>query len=109
YSMVPNNSILWDPANKAFVQWRNGVLTTLPINSIAVPMGAWSSLEEYSTGAIVEHEGYLFISNIDANEDNEPDHSTPGSSAEWTWLPLPTGPGEIFAVAFGTNDRPYPG
>lgn len=109
FALVPNNSIFWDPLLKRFSQWRNGVLSALPINSIGTPMGAWSSLTEYATGAIVEHGGYLFISNIDENEDNEPDDATPGSSAEWTWLALPAGPGEIYALAFGTNDRPYPG
>jgi hypothetical protein len=58
-----------------------------------VPKGAWSSVATYSTGDLVEHEGYAFLSNIDANVDNEPDAATPGSTSEWTYFSVVTGGG----------------
>lgn len=58
-----------------------------------VPKGAWSSVATYSTGDLVEHEGYAFLSNIDANVDNEPDAATPGSTSEWTYFSIVTGGG----------------
>ena len=51
--------------------------------TLAVPKSDWSSETEYNTGDYVFHEGYIFISLVDENTDNEPDHETPGSSTEW--------------------------
>ncbi|MGE0022749.1 MAG: DUF2793 domain-containing protein [Hyphomicrobium sp.] len=51
-----------------------------------VPKGAWSSVSTYVVGDLVEHEGLAFLSNVDANIDNEPDAETPGSTAEWTYF-----------------------
>lgn len=61
--------------------------------SSLVPKGAWSALSSYSTGDLVEHDGYAFLSNIDSNIGNEPDATTPGSTAEWTYFSLGTGGG----------------
>lgn len=58
-----------------------------------VPKGAWSSVATYTTGDLVEHEGYAFLSNIDDNLDNEPDAETPGSTSEWTYFAVVTGGG----------------
>jgi hypothetical protein len=58
-----------------------------------VPKGAWSALTSYATGDLVEHEGYAFLSNVDANVDNEPDADTPGSTGEWTYFSVLTGGG----------------
>jgi len=58
-----------------------------------VPKGAWDSVTTYTTGDLVEHEGYVFLSNINDNLDNEPDAVTPGSSSEWTYFSVVTGGG----------------
>jgi hypothetical protein len=58
-----------------------------------VPKGAWSSATTYSTGDLVEHEGYAFLSNIDDNLDNEPDADTPGSTGAWTYFAVVVGGG----------------
>lgn len=58
-----------------------------------VPKGAWSTLTTYATGDLVEHEGSVFISNIDANVGHEPDAATPASTTEWTYFAIVTGGG----------------
>jgi hypothetical protein len=61
--------------------------------SSLVPKGAWSALSSYSTGDLVEHDGYAFLSNVGGNIGNEPDATTPGSTAEWTYFSLGSGGG----------------
>lgn len=58
-----------------------------------VPKGAWSNVSTYATGDLVEHDGYAFLSNIDANTGNEPDGATPASTSEWTYFSVMTGGG----------------
>lgn len=75
-----------------------------------MPKGLWDAGTTYSASDMVEHGGHIFLSNEGSNTNNEPVISPdPASDAHWTWVPMPPGPGEIFALAFGTNDRPYPG
>jgi hypothetical protein len=56
-----------------------------------VPRGAWSGATTYAQGDLVEHEGFAFLSNIDANLNHEPvldgEPPTGGiSDANWTFL-----------------------
>lgn len=108
WNLIPNNMLFWDSVTKAFYQWHNSVLEQLPFNVLGNPKGEWSSAVEYSKLDMVEHGGFIFLSNADENENNEPDDA-PGSGVYWTWLPLPSGLGDIYAVAWGTNDRPGDG
>lgn len=74
-----------------------------------VPKGAWSSAVTYTTGDLVEHEGYAFLSNIDGNLDNEPDAATPGSTAEWTYFSVVTGGGGGGGEGGSVNPAPLVG
>ena len=53
---------------------------------LAAPAGEWNSETEYDAGNYVYHEGYLFVSLVGGNENNEPDHATPGDTTEWMFL-----------------------
>ena len=58
-----------------------------------VPKGAWSAATTYATGDLVEHDGCVFVSNIDDNLNNEPDAETPASTSEWTYFAVISGGG----------------
>jgi hypothetical protein len=40
-SQVRNNSLLWDATTKTFLNYRNGVFTTLDVSRLGTPMGRW--------------------------------------------------------------------
>lgn len=51
-------------------------------------MGVWDDEVTYDRGDYVVHEGVgIFISVANDNLNNEPDDTTPGSTASWTYLP----------------------
>jgi hypothetical protein len=54
------------------------------------PRGAWSGATTYAQGDLVQHGGYIFVSNDNGNLNHEPDITPSGTSdAFWTWFPLP--------------------
>lgn len=92
YDRIQNNSLVVDDVTRIIYQWRGGVLVPLRIVGVTFnPAGPWSALTEYETNDMVEHGGFLFISNDDANLNHEPDEDgTPTSDAYWTWFQAPT-------------------
>lgn len=61
--------------------------------SLARNAGEWDSGATYARGDYVVRSGKgVFISTQDANLNHEPDASTPGSTAYWTYLPGLMGP-----------------
>lgn len=66
----------------------------------AIPSGDWAIDIEYPRNGLVQHGGYIFLSNADGNLGNEPDISpAPTSSDDWTYLPLPAA-GDFMDLAF---------
>lgn len=106
---TPKNTLFWDPVVKAFFLWRNGVLEELPLSRLGDPAGDWDTDTTYAKLAMVQHEGHVFISNADDNTSNEPDAATPASTEYWTWLPLPSGAGDLFDFALFVPGRPIAG
>lgn len=115
YSLVPNNSLFVDAVTRVIYQWRNGVLDAVHVIAFPfIPRGRWEGLgsptEIYALNDLVQHGNYVFISNIAGNVDHEPITSpSPDSNQYWTWLPLPEGPGDIFALSIAINGRPLGG
>jgi hypothetical protein len=113
YALVPNNSLFVDAVTRAIYQWRNGVLE--PVFSIGLaftPRGAWtqpdSDTDPFAQNDLVEHLGSVFVSNH-ADNDSEPLVDTggnPSSDEHWTWLPLPSGAGDIFALSIAIGGKP---
>lgn len=92
WERIQNNSFVVDEVTGLVYQWRGGVLVPLRIVGVTFnPRGAWDTGTTYAKGDLVEHGGFLFISNADDNVAHEPDDDgTPTSDANWTWFQAPS-------------------
>ena len=76
-----------------------------------IPRGPWEVGTTYTIGEMVEHNGYLFGSNIDANIGNEP-NDAPASDEFWTLIPTQQGPpgiGDKYTIGLSVNGLPRAG
>lgn len=105
-ALVGNNSLFVDSVSRLIYQYRNGTLTVIKVIADAwTPRGAWEVDTIYALNDLVEHYGYLFVSNEDDNEENEPDalgSPGPASDEHWTLIPL-TSTTDVLA-ALGVNN-----
>jgi hypothetical protein len=66
-----------------------GTASEFDFGSSLIPSGAWDNGTSYQTGALVDHEGYLFASSVDNNMGNEPVVGSPPNPASdefWTFV-----------------------
>lgn len=101
-SLIPNNTLFVDSVTRAIYQWRNGVMEqVLVVGGSFTPRGVYSSGTTYAKNDLVQSGNYVYVSNVDANLNHTPD-GTPGSTAYWTWMPLPASTsGFVLQVSIG--------
>lgn len=88
--LIPNNSIYIDDVTRTINQWRGGVLEVVAtVGAQWTPKGAYAGGTTYAKNDMVQSGNFIFVSNADANLGHAP-NTAPGSTAYWTWVPLPT-------------------